>query len=154
MDVYAKLKEMGLVLPPAPPAGGKYAPVQTGDGVTVYVSGCGPQIGDEAMTGKLGADVSIAEGRTAAMRCALNILAVLHRDIGDLNKVEQMIKVTVFVASAPDFYEQPNVANGATELFSELFGPKRGLPARSAVGMSVLPGNIPVEIEAIVKIKE
>lgn len=154
MDVYSQLKALGIELPPPPPAGGNYAPVQSPDGITLYVSGCGPQIGESAITGKLGLDLSIEEGKDAAMRCMLNILAVLQREIGDLNRVEQFVKLLVFVACSPDFYDQPKVANGATDLLVSFFGEKRGLPARSAVGMAALPGNIPVEIEAIVKIKE
>jgi len=153
MDVYSQLKTLGIELPPPPPRGGNYAPVQSPDGVNLYISGCGPQIGDSAMTGKLGENLSIEEGKTVAMRCMLNALAALQGAIGDLNKVEQFVKLTVFVAGASDFYEQPKVANGATDLLVSLFG-ERGLPARSAVGMAALPGNIPVEIEAIVKIKE
>ena len=152
MDVYARLKELGLELPEAPPAGGKYAPVQC-DGNTVYISGCGPQIGQDAMVGKMGMDFTVEQGQMAARRCALNILAVLHRDIGDLNRIDQVLKLLVMIAGTSDFYQQPKVADGATQLLIDLFG-KRGEPARSAVGMASLPGNIPVEIEAIVRLKD
>ena len=80
----------------------------------------------------------------------LNVLAVLKRDLGSLDRIRSFEKITVFVASTDEFYEQPQVANGATALLQEVFGDEIGLPTRSAVGMNVLPGNIPVEIEALV----
>ena len=84
----------------------------------------------------------------------LNVLAVLQDRIGDLNKVNQVVKILVYVASDDDFYEQPYVANGGSQLLVDLFGEEVGAPTRSAVGMNVLPGNIPVETEAIFEIEE
>ena len=84
----------------------------------------------------------------------LNVLAVLQDRIGDLNKVKQVVKILVYVASDDDFYEQPYVANGGSQLVVDLFGEEAGAPTRSAVGMNVLPGNIPVETEAIFEIEE
>ena len=153
MDVYEKLKELGLTLPEAPAKGGVYTPCkQTEDGYA-YISGCGPVIGGVQVTGKLGQDVSVEDGQKYAQNCMLNVLAVLERKIGDLNRVADVVKILVFVASADDFYAQPQVANGASNLLVSLFGEDVGAPTRSAVGMNVLPGNIPVEIEAIFKIK-
>lgn len=84
----------------------------------------------------------------------LNVLAVLQDRIGDLNKVKQVVKILVYVASDDDFYEQPYVANGGSQLLVDLFGEEAGAPTRSAVGKNVLPGNIPVETEAIFEIEE
>ena len=84
----------------------------------------------------------------------LNVLAVLQDRIGDLNKVKQVVKILVYVASDDDFYEQPYVANGGSQLLVDLFGEEAGAPTRSAVGMNVLPANIPVETEAIFEIEE
>ena len=83
----------------------------------------------------------------------LNILAVLQREIGDLNRVTNVVKMLAFVASDDEFYQQPQVANGASNLLGELFGQEVGIPARSAIGVNVLPGNLPVEIEAIFEFK-
>ena len=88
------------------------------------------------------------QGKEFARDCMLNVLAVLEKETGDLNKVKNAVKVLVFVAGTEDFYEQPVVANGGTGLLTELFGDKAGAPARSAIGVYSLPGNIPVEIEA------
>ena len=98
-------------------------------------------------------EYSVEEGQKFAQNCMLNVLAVLEKKIGDLNRVADVVKILVFVASADDFYSQPQVANGASNLLVSLFGEDAGAPTRSAVGMNVLPGNIPVEIEAIFKIK-
>lgn len=149
MDVYEKLKELGLTLPEAPAKGGVYTPCKLTEDGYAYISGCGPVIGGVQITGKLGQDVSVEDGQKYAQNCMLNVLAVLERKIGDLNRVADVVKILVFVASADDFYAQPQVANGASNLLVSLFGEDVGAPTRSAVGMNVLPGNIPVEIEAI-----
>ena len=146
MDVYEKLKELGLTLPEAPAKGGVYTPCKLTEDGYAYISGCGPVIGGVQVTGKLGQDVSVEDGQKYAQNCMLNVLAVLERKIGDLNRVADVVKILVFVA-------QPQVANGASNLLVSLFGEDVGAPTRSAVGMNVLPGNIPVEIEAIFKIK-
>lgn len=150
MSIEAKLAEMGLKLPTPPPKGGVYSPAKVfGGGKLVYISGCGPVI-DTPVTGKLGAEVSIEEGQVYARDCMLNVLAVLKREIGDLDRVKSLVKITTFVASTPDFYDQPKVANGGSELLNALFG---DVPTRSAVGMVALPGNIPVETEALFEIE-
>ena len=153
MDVYEKLKELGLTLPEAPAKGGVYTPCKLTEDGYAYISGGGPVIGGVQVTGKLGQDVSVEDGQKYAQNCMLNVLAVLERKIGDLNRVADVVKILVFVASADDFYAQPQVANGASNLLVSLFGEDVGAPSLSAVGMNVLPGNIPVEIEAIFKIK-
>ena len=153
MDVYEKLKELGLTLPKAPAKGGVYAPAKRFGGNLYYVSGCGPVIG-EPITGKLGAEFTVEQGQTFAQNAMLNVLSVLERAIGDLNKVTNCVKITVFVAGAADFYQQPQVANGGSGLLVSLYGEEKGAPTRSAVGMNALPGNIPVEIEGIFEVAE
>lgn len=149
-NVYEKLNALGLEVPKEPPAGGIYAPTKEfGEGL-IYISGCGPII-KETLSGKLGKDYSVEEGQQFAQQAMLNVLAVLESTIKDLNKVKSVVKILVFVNSESDFYEQPKVADGATKLLKEIFGEDK-LPSRSAIGVNVLPGNIPVEIEAIVQI--
>lgn len=94
------------------------------------------------------------EAYEAARNCALNMLAALRRDIGSLDNICSFVKLLVFVASEDEFYDQPDVANGATDLLAQIFGEKAGLPARTAIGVNVLPGNIPVEIEALIEVKQ
>ena len=149
MDVYEKLKELGLELPPPPPLGGIYKPVKQ-VGSMLYVSGQGPtKDGVPQITGKVGAERTIDEGKSAARLCALNALSVLHNYLGDLNKIKSTVKLLAFVASAPGFNRQPEVINEASQLLLDLFGPERGLGARSAIGTNELPGGITVEIEFI-----
>lgn len=152
--IETKLQEMGLCLPQPPAKGGVYAPAKRFGGNLVYISGCGPSLDGTPITGKLGENVSPEEGFEYAKGCMLNVLAVLKREIGDLDKVKAAVKVTCFVASTSDFYGQPQVANGGTQLLIDLFGEEIGAPSRSAVGMSVLPGNMPVEIEALFEVEE
>ena len=119
----------------------------------MYVSGCGCNIPGEESFGKLGQEYTTEQGQKWARNAMMNVLAVLERDLGSLDRICSFDKITVFVASADDFYEQPQVANGATKLLQDVFGDEIGLPTRSAVGMNVLPGNIAVEIEALVGYK-
>ncbi len=147
-NVYEVMASKNIVLPEPPPKGGVYAPCKIVDNMA-YVSGCGCNIGDMKAAGKLGRDFTMEEGQKLARNCMLNILAVLQREIGDLNRVKNVVKILTFVASDDEFYQQPQVANGASELLGEIFGIEVGIPARSAIGVNVLPGNLPVEIEAI-----
>lgn len=150
--VYKRLMEMGLVLPKAPEGLPTFSLVRPLSEGVIYISGLGPAIdGHEVISGKLGAGVSIEKGQEAARNTILNTLAVLHDYLGDLNRVTGFIKLLVFVASDPSFLEQPTVANGASAFLIELFGEEIGCSARSAVGVAVLPKDIPVEIEMIVK---
>ena len=153
MNVYDKLKELQVTLPAAPAKGGLYSPCQEFGNRLVYVSGCGPVIGDQICSGKLGKEYTTEEGKELAKASMLNVLSVLEANIGDLNKVKRAIKILVFVASEDTFTEQPMVANGGSALLGELFG-MENLPARSAIGVNVLPGNIPVETEAIFELEE
>ena len=151
--VEEKLRELGLALPEPPAKGGAYAPVKKFGKGLYYVSGCGPSTDGTPITGKLGEDVTVEQGYGYAQGSMLNVLAVLKREIGDLDKVKNAVKVTCFVASTPDFYGQPQVANGGTELLMKIFGEEIGTPSRSAIGMSVLPGNMPVETEALFEVE-
>ena len=151
-NVYEIMKEKNIVLPEPPPKGGVYVPCKI-IGNMAYISGCGCVIGGCQAAGKLGRDYTVEQGQVFARNCMLNILAVLQREIGDLNRVKNAVKLLAFVASDSEFYQQPQVANGASGLLGELFGPEAGIPTRSAIGVSVLPGNLPVEIEAIFEIE-
>lgn len=150
MDVYAKLKEMNLVLPKAPPKGGVYSPVKEFGGNLAYVSGCGPVM-DEPIAGKLGNEFTVEQGQEFAKSCILNMLAVLEAQIGNLNRIKNCVKLLVMVAGTDTFYQQPQVANGASGLLVELFD---DAPSRSAIGVNALPGNIPVEVEGIFELGE
>lgn len=152
-DVYGKLKELGLQLPKAPAKGGVYSSSRKFSDHLVYLSGCGPVI-ETSVAGKLGKEFTKEEGVTFSRNCMLNILAVLEAGIGDLNKVKQVVKLLVYVASTDEFYDQPYVANGGSQLLVDLFGEDAGAPTRSAIGVNVLPGNIPVEIEAIFELED
>ena len=153
MDVYKQLASLKLSLPTPPVIPAGLTGVKMLCENILYVSGCGCIIENRGYKGKVGSEVSIEEAKLAARDTILNFLALLEQYIGDLNRVESFVKLLVFVASSPDFFEQPAVANGATELLIDLFGVEIGCPSRSAIGVAVLPGNIAVEIEGIVRIK-
>ena len=151
MDVYENLKKLNLTLPEAPPLGGLYVPTKR-TGNLVYTSGQGPIVnGKPAVVGKVGAELTIEDGQKAARLCILNILSILQKEIGDLNKVKNVVKLLGFVASAPGFNSQPMVINGGSQLLIDVFG-ERGRHTRSAIGTNELPGNIAVEIEAIFEV--
>lgn len=153
MSTDAKLAELGIELPPAPKPAGVYNPlVQTGN--LIFVSGHGPLNSDGSMiTGKVGSDLSEAEGKAAARQTGLALLATIQNQLGSLDKVKRIIKVLGMVNATPDFGSHPSVINGCSELFVELWG-ENGCAARSAVGMGSLPGNISVEIELIAELAE
>lgn len=152
-NIEKKLDKLGIKLSEGSFPIANYVSVQF-DGNSLYFSGAGAiRNGKPTYVGKLGAEVTLEEGYAAAREAAINLLSVLKREIGDLDKVDKIVKVLGFVASTSDFYNQPAVINGASDLFVEVFG-DRGKHARSAVGTSVLPMNIPVEVEMIVKLKQ
>lgn len=153
MNVYEKLEELNLTLPQAPAKGGVYSPAKQFAQNLIYISGCGPVVDEQLIQGKLGGDFGIEDGQAFARNSVLNLLAVLEAEIGDLNRVQSVVKILTLVASKDDFYDQPAVANGGTKLLIDLFGEESGSPARSAIGVNVLPGNIPVETEAIFELK-
>ena len=129
-----------------------YVSVQR-DGNTLYVSGSSViKDGKPQMQGKLGAEITLEEGYKAARQTAINLIAVLKKELGDLDRVEQIVKLLGFVASTADFYEQPAVINGASDLLTEVFGEK-GRHARTALAANVLPMNLPLEIEMIVRVE-
>ncbi len=149
--IEGRLRELGMELPPVPKPVAEYVPAKrVGD--LVYVSGQGPiQDGKPAYVGRVGADVSVSQGYEAARLCMLNCLAAVKMVAGSLDRVAEVVHVRGFVSSAPEFYDQPKVVNGASELLVKLFG-DRGRHARAALGTSALPGNIPVEVEMVVRL--
>ncbi len=154
MDVNARIAQLGLTVPAAPPLGGIYSQVkQFGSGLA-YVSGCSPNIGDDAMRGVLGKDLTVEQGQAAARNCVLNILAVIRKNTGDLNRVKSFVKLLGFVRCTDDFSHQPEVMNGASQLLLDIFGEDAGKPARSAIGTNALPGGIPVEVEALLELHQ
>ncbi len=150
-DIDAKLIALGINLnEPSKPVGNYVNSVQTGN--LIYMAGLGPLGPNGYIKGKLGQNLSIAEGYEAARYAAISQLAALKAKIGDLNKVKRIIKVFGMVNSAPTFTQQPAVINGFSDLMVEIFG-ARGKHARAAVGMVALPMNICVEIEMIVEVE-
>jgi enamine deaminase RidA (YjgF/YER057c/UK114 family) len=151
-DPEARLRELGIELPPAPDPVANYVNgVRTGN--LIFLAGKGPKRADGSeLTGKLGADLSIEEGYEGARLTAINQLAVLKEMLGDLNRVTRVVKVLGMVNSDPEFVQQPAVINGFSDLIVEVFG-ERGRHARAAVGMASLPRGQAVEIEMIVEIE-
>jgi len=145
------LAAMGLSVPEVAKPVAVYIPaVRSGN--HVFTSGQLPMRSGELMvTGKVGGEVSEEEAVACAQQCALNAIAAVKAEIGDLDQVKRIVKVVAFVASTPDFTGQPRVANGASELFGQAFG-EAGIHARSAVGVPVLPLDSPVEVELIVEV--
>ena len=149
MNAEARLRELKLELPPAPKPVAVYKPLVV-VGNLAYVSGHGPLKPDKSLiTGRLGQDLDVAAGKTAARQVGLAILATLRNELGSLDRVKRVIKVLGMVNCTPDFPDHPKVINGCSELFAEVFGPEQGIGSRSAVGVGSLPGNIAVEIEAL-----
>ncbi|QVL33089.1 RidA family protein [Telmatocola sphagniphila] len=148
-----RVQELQLVLPPAPKPVGVYKPcVQVGN--ILYVSGHGPLKSDRTLiTGVVGKDLNLEEGKAAARQVGLAILATLKDYLGSLDKVVRLVKTLGMVNSTPDFPDHPKVINGYSELMADVFGAEAGVGARSAVGMGSLPGNISVEIECILEVK-
>ncbi|MFE0376641.1 RidA family protein [Streptomyces inhibens] len=148
-----KIASLGLKLPQVVPPLATYQPAVR-SGSYVFTSGQLPMVdGALPATGKVGAEVSAEQAKELAATCALNALAAVKSVIGDLDKIQRVVKVVGFVASAPDFTGQPAVLNGASELLGEILGDK-GVHARSAVGVAVLPLDAPVEVEIQVEIAE
>lgn len=154
MDPEAKLEELGIELPDVAEPVADYVPaVRTGDG-KVYVSGQLPtdEQGDLLATGRVGDDVQVKTAKEAARRCAINILAAVKDEVGDLSAVDRVVRVEGFVASGDGFTDQPSVVNGASELFGDVFD-EAGRHSRFAVGCNVLPLDTPVEIGAILEVE-
>ena len=153
MNADARLEELGIQLPPAPSQMGVYKlMVQTGN--LAYLSGHGPVLDDGSIiTGRVGADMNLEEAQSAARQVGLNLLATLKNELGSLDRVSRVVKTLALVNCTDDFFDQPAVINGFSELFAQVFGEEAGIGARSAMGTNSLPGNIPVEIEIIIELK-
>ncbi|MBN8786131.1 MAG: RidA family protein [Terrimonas sp.] len=144
-----RLKELGLVLPPAPKPMGVYKPCLI-DGTHLYLSGHGPVLEDKSlMKGRIGKDIDQEQGKVAARQVGLTMLATIRSNIGSLDNIKRVIKVLGMVNSTLEFENHPYVINGCSELFAAIWGEENGIGVRSAVGFGSLPGNIPVEIEAL-----
>jgi enamine deaminase RidA (YjgF/YER057c/UK114 family) len=151
--VEERLRNLGYELPTVPRPAGSYVPA-TRAGSLLFTAGQIPfKEGKLPYYGKVGQDVSVEEAKEAARLCALNALAAINAEVGSLDSVSRIVKITGYVASAPGFNDQPEVMNGASDLIGELFGEK-GLHARSAVGVAELPLNAPVEVEFIVELAD
>jgi hypothetical protein len=149
------LKKYRLTMPLPPEKGGIYEFVKEFGPNCCYLSGCTPTFnGEIRWTGKLGKELSIEEGQEAARICILNLLANIISKFGSLDKIKRIVKMLAFVAGTDSFYEQPKVANGASELLVDIFGKETGQCARSAIGVNALPGNFPVEIELLIELRE
>jgi enamine deaminase RidA (YjgF/YER057c/UK114 family) len=144
-----RLRELGIVLPPPRAPLANYVPARR-VGNLVYTAGQVSGTAEREIKGKLGAELNVEQGREAARTCALNCLAALGTVLGSLDEVTQLVRVGVFVNSAAGFGEQPQVANGASDLFVEVFG-EAGRHARTAVGVNELPAGFSVEVELIVE---
>ena len=149
MSAESRVAELKLHLPPVPKPAGVYKPLVIAGGMA-YVSGHGPLKSDKTMlTGRVGAEVDLAGGVASARQTGLSILATLREYLGSLDHVVRVVKLLGMVNATPDFKDHPQVINGCSELFRDIWGEERGVAARSAVGMGSLPGNISTEIEAI-----
>jgi enamine deaminase RidA (YjgF/YER057c/UK114 family) len=152
MSADQRLADLGLTLPSAPKPIGNYVAFRLA-GNLLFLSGVGPRRPDETMiTGKVGADLTVAQGYEAAKLCGLNLLVNIIAAVGTLERVDTVLKVLGMVNAVPDFGQQPEVINGCTDLFVQVLG-EGGRPARSAVGMGSLPRGIAVEVEAVVLVK-
>mgnify|MGYP002780708864 FL=1 len=152
MSAERRLAELGLALPSPPKPQGNYVPWRLGGGL-LFLSGVGPRHPDgRHVAGVIGADLTVRHGYEAARLCGLNLLANMRDALGTLDRVDTILKVLGMVRAVPDFGEQPEVINGCTDLFVEVFG-EAGRPAGSAVGMGSLPRGIAVEIEAVVLVR-
>ena len=150
-EVEAKLVQMGFELPPAPDPVGNYLPI-TRSGNIMWLSGVGSRVASGGrIAGKLGADLNLDQGYDAARWAALNLLARMKAELGDLDRVSRILKVVGMVNSDPSFTEQAAVVDGASNLFVALYG-DRGRHARSAPGMAALPGNIAVICDCVIEV--
>ena len=154
MGVEARLKELGIDLPPPPAATANYVPFVR-EGGLLFVAGQGPMAADGtiAYMGRVGTDISEEDGYQAARMCAVNCLAQIKAALGSLDNVKRVVSLRGFVACADDFYDQPKIINGASDLMVEVFG-DAGRHVRTAIGAIALPFNIATEVDMIVAAKE
>jgi enamine deaminase RidA (YjgF/YER057c/UK114 family) len=146
-----RLRELGIELPAPSSPGGNYLNVVVDDGM-VYVSGHGPIDGDTVVTGKVGADLTLEQGREAARLTGLSLLATLQEELGDLDRIARIVRIFGMVNVAPGFDQTPAVINGCSDLLVEVFG-DAGRHARSAVGLAELPFGIAVEVELTARLQ-
>lgn len=150
-SIERKLAELGLELPqPAAPVASYVPAVEIGG--LLYISGQLPFVDGKVVTGRLGENVSLEDGEAAARACGIMLIAQMKAALGSLDRVERIVKLGAFISSTPEFSAQPKVANGASDLMVQVFGPA-GQHARSAVGVPVLPLGAAVEIDAIVAVR-
>lgn len=148
----ARLKELKIQLPAVKPPANTYVPtVRVGD--LLYVSGTVPQKDGGPWTGRLGHNANVEEGKAAARAAGLQVLAIVKKELGSLDNVVRVVKTLGMVNATPEFTQHPQVINGFSDLMVDVFGEKNGKGARSAVGMSSLPGGVPVEVEIIFQVK-
>src|SRR5256885_1617432 len=152
-SIASRLAETGVTLGPAPAPAGAYTATHT-VGDLLFTSGQVAVDADRGLVaqGVLGAEIDVETGIACARQCAINVLTQVAAALGDLDRVRRVVKLTVYVASAPGFTEQPRVANGASEFINDVFG-EIGIHTRSAIGVTALPGGSPVEVEAILQIE-
>jgi enamine deaminase RidA (YjgF/YER057c/UK114 family) len=151
MSAEERLRALKLQLPPAPKVLATYA-AAVRSGNLLFIAGQGPMVdGKPTITGKVGASVSPEKAYEAMRLTCLNALAVVREAVGTLDRVKRIVQARMFIACTDTFTQQPKVANGATDLLKEIFG-EAGLPARAAVGVNVLPLDIPVELELVVEV--
>lgn len=147
-----RLAAAGIELPPVAKPLAAYVPARR-SGDLIWTSGQLPLVGGRLVaTGKLGDEVSVAVGHEAARTAALNAVAAVAHEAGGIDNVRRVVRVVVYVASSAGFFDQPTVANGASSLLEEIFGSEAGTHVRSAVGVSVLPLDAPVEVELVVEV--
>ncbi len=153
IDPEARIKELGIqLIMPTPPIANYLKAVRVGN--LVYLSGHGPdKPGGGQVTGKLGSDLTVEQGRDAARLVGISLLSTLKAEVGNLNKVKRIVKVFGMVNAVDTFAQHPKVINGCSDLMVQVFG-ENGKHARCAVGMSSLPNNIAVEIDMIVELKK
>lgn len=153
-NIDKRLAELGITLPPPGAPGGNYVPFVVVGELAFMAGQVAREAGKMKYTGKVGRDLSVEEGAAAARLCAINLLAQLKAACGgDLDRVERCVRLGGFVNSPPDFFEHPKVVNGASDLMVEVFG-ERGQHARTAVGVSALPMDSAVEVEAVFLLKK
>ena len=151
MSAEARLKELGIVLPPLPKPVANYLPYRLAGNI-LYLAGQGPRENGVNLSGKLGKDIGVEEGYRRARLVGLGLLAAMRDALGSLDRVDYIVKLLGMVNAVPDFNDSPKVINGCSDLFVEIFG-DAGRHARSAVGNVMLPNQISVEIEGIVAVK-
>ena len=151
MGVDDRLSELGIELPPVAAPVASYVPVVVSNGFAFVSGQVAMEEGEPLYRGRLGADVSLEDGAAAARRCALQALAALKAELGSLDRIARIVKLTVWVASTEDFTDQPKVANGASDVLGEIFG-DRGKHARAAVAAPALPLGVPVEVQVLAEV--